>query len=138
MQIKFTEVRVPDMYILKHKLLERIQILVLPDGVLRGQEDCLMLNIFVPEHAFESSLPVMAWIHGGSLKHGSNRVKNLQVAQSAFVFGILCSQKQIKQPRNSLGRSTRIYGQGSGDSGNKLQARSNWFPLNGHRRSTRY
>ena len=79
------------MYILKHKLLERIQILVLPDGVLRGQEDCLMLNIFVPEHAFESSLPVMAWIHGGSLKHGSNRVKNLKVAESAFVFGLLYS-----------------------------------------------
>jgi carboxylesterase type B len=41
---------------------------------LKGQEDCLTLNIFVPEYAFESSLPVMAWIHGGALKRGSNRV----------------------------------------------------------------
>ena len=70
-----------------------------------------MLNIFVPEHAFESSFPVMAWIHGGSLKHGSNQVKKILFAQSAFVFGLLLLLfKQIKQPRNSLGRSTRIYG----------------------------
>ena len=37
-----------------------------------GQEDCLVLNIYVPESAFinEESLPVMAWIHGGGLTTG--------------------------------------------------------------------
>ena len=46
------------------------------DGVLSGEEDCLMLNIYVPEHDFESALPVMAWIHGGALIVGSNRIKS--------------------------------------------------------------
>ena len=45
------------------------------DGVLSGEEDCLMLNIYVPETAFESALPVMAWIHGGALIRGSNNIK---------------------------------------------------------------
>ena len=44
-------------------------------GVLSGQEDCLMLNIYVPEVAFESALPVMAWIHGGALIRGSNQIQ---------------------------------------------------------------
>ena len=34
-----------------------------------------MLNIYVPETAFESALPVMAWIHGGALIRGSNNIK---------------------------------------------------------------
>ena len=42
--------------------------------MLRGQEDCLLLNIYIPENAMESPLPVMAWIHGGSLRAGSNRI----------------------------------------------------------------
>ena len=44
-------------------------------GVLSGQEDCLMLNIYVPEVAFESALPVMVWIHGGALIRGSNQIQ---------------------------------------------------------------
>ena len=42
--------------------------------MLRGQEDCLLLNIYIPENAMKSPLPVMAWIHGGSLRAGSNRI----------------------------------------------------------------
>ena len=34
-----------------------------------------MLNIYVPEVAFESALPVMAWIHGGALIRGSNQIQ---------------------------------------------------------------
>lgn len=38
-----------------------------------GQEDCLVLNVYVPESAIlnQDSLPVMAWIHGGALKLGA-------------------------------------------------------------------
>ena len=41
---------------------------------IKGQEDCLMLNIYVPEIVFtnETILPVMFFIHGGSLILGSN------------------------------------------------------------------
>ena len=42
---------------------------------LQGQEDCLLLNVYVPETAFDNlddKLPVMFWIHGGSLTAGSN------------------------------------------------------------------
>ena len=45
-------------------------------NVLKGQEDCLILNVYVPEIAFSSKLdtklPVMVWIHGGGLTLGSN------------------------------------------------------------------
>ena len=45
-----------------------------------GQEDCLFLNIYVPEKIFEKDyedqhemkLPVMVWLYGGSLRIGSN------------------------------------------------------------------
>ena len=40
-----------------------------------GQEDCLVLNIYVPEAALEAGAeqrPVMVWIHGGGLMFGSN------------------------------------------------------------------
>ena len=45
------------------------------DGLLKGQEDCLFLNVFVPEAAInepQNKLPVMVWIHGGGLRTGSN------------------------------------------------------------------
>ena len=40
-----------------------------------GQEDCLFLNIYVPEIVFnniEIKVPVMVWIYGGALLIGSN------------------------------------------------------------------
>ena len=41
-----------------------------------GQEDCLFLNVYVPEKVFTEGiseyLPVMAWIHGGALEVGWN------------------------------------------------------------------
>ena len=42
---------------------------------LEGQEDCLFLNIYVPQKALENELklPVMIWIHGGSLTVGSGK-----------------------------------------------------------------
>ena len=45
------------------------------DFSVTGQEDCLLLNIYVPAEALrkEKQMPVMFWIHGGALIHGSNR-----------------------------------------------------------------
>ena len=45
-----------------------------------GEEDCLMLNIYVPEVIFndpvpDTKLPVMIFIHGGGLTVGSNNYK---------------------------------------------------------------
>ena len=39
------------------------------------QEDCLLLNIYAPEIAFDDlPLPVLVWIHGGGLQIGSGRM----------------------------------------------------------------
>ena len=43
-------------------------------GITIGKEDCLLLNVYVPEKVFNEDikLPVMVWIYGGSLITGSN------------------------------------------------------------------
>lgn len=44
-------------------------------GGLVGEEDCLLLNIYTPAGVsgdLADRLPVMVWIHGGSLLTGSN------------------------------------------------------------------
>ena len=50
-------------------------------GKIQGQEDCLLLNIYVPDTIFvdapQSKLPVMVWIHGGAFKLGSNNYNRL-------------------------------------------------------------
>ncbi|KCZ49251.1 hypothetical protein HY3_16040 [Hyphomonas pacifica] len=39
----------------------------MPKGVLRGNEDCLYLDVYAPsDSTADSDLPVMFWIHGGS------------------------------------------------------------------------
>ena len=42
-----------------------------------GQEDCLFLNIYVPEDAITEGVEksVMLWIHGGALIVGSNSME---------------------------------------------------------------
>lgn len=41
-------------------------------GAVKGQEDCLYLNVFAPKEATpQSRLPVMVWIHGGAYTAGS-------------------------------------------------------------------
>ncbi|WP_291431276.1 carboxylesterase/lipase family protein [Deinococcus sp.] len=37
--------------------------------VVRGEEDCLFLNVYAPQNA--QNLPVMVWIHGGSYNTGA-------------------------------------------------------------------
>lgn len=47
------------------------------NGFAFGQEDCLILNVYVPESAInkQESLPVMFWIHGGGLKTGGSSME---------------------------------------------------------------
>lgn len=41
-------------------------------GAVKGQEDCLYLNVYAPNGATpQSKLPVMVWIHGGAYTAGS-------------------------------------------------------------------
>ena len=65
--------------------------------IIKGQEDCLMLNVYVPELAFSSSLrklPVMVWIHGGGFTLGNNLLK------AQIIFNSLPEQLR---PINSIG-----------------------------------
>jgi len=39
-------------------------------------EDCLNLNIYVPDKQTKSKLPVMVWIHGGGYVGNSNRISD--------------------------------------------------------------
>jgi len=44
-------------------------------GNIIGQEDCLLLSVYVPKIFFERNIPkfpVMVWIHGGGLQWGSS------------------------------------------------------------------
>ena len=49
---------------------------------IQGQEDCLFLNIYVPDTIFVDDpqiklLPVMVWLHGGAFMIGSNNYNRL-------------------------------------------------------------
>ena len=50
------------------------QLNMIDQTTLEGQEDCLLLNIYVPAEAFthDELLTVMVWIHGGALIYESN------------------------------------------------------------------
>jgi para-nitrobenzyl esterase len=43
-----------------------------PFGAAGASEDCLFLNVFAPAGARASNLPVMVWVHGGSLRTGES------------------------------------------------------------------
>jgi para-nitrobenzyl esterase len=47
-----------------------------PPGVGSTSEDCLYLNVFAPADASDRDLPVMVWIHGGSLLTGESNDYN--------------------------------------------------------------
>lgn len=45
---------------------------IVQDGLVLGQEDCLYLNVYVPQvNGTNDPLPVMVWIHGGAFYMGS-------------------------------------------------------------------
>lgn len=43
---------------------------------LKGDEDCLRLNIYKPDIAAKKKLPVVVWIHGGAMTGGSGMFQN--------------------------------------------------------------
>ena len=43
-----------------------------PFGAAGASEDCLYLNVFAPAGTRTSNLPVMVWVHGGSLRTGES------------------------------------------------------------------
>src|SRR6201994_4852840 len=43
-----------------------------PFGVGSTSEDCLYLNVFTPADTNARNLPVMVWVHGGSLRTGES------------------------------------------------------------------
>lgn len=45
--------------------------LVAASTTVQGEEDCLFVNVFTPDVAPESPLPVLVWIHGGAFVFGS-------------------------------------------------------------------
>jgi para-nitrobenzyl esterase len=49
----------------------------------RDSEDCLYLNIWVPEKPASGSLPVMVYYHGGGNRHGNNSEVEFNVARLA-------------------------------------------------------
>ena len=56
-------------------------------GGVFGEEDCLMLNIYVPEHILlsgRSSADVMVWLTGGALLIGSNDIGKSRVSVCQF------------------------------------------------------
>ena len=46
----------------------------------RSNEDCLYLNVFVPEAERGEKLPVLVWIHGGGYTGGE--IEHLTVSES--------------------------------------------------------
>jgi len=47
-----------------------------PFGAASTSEDCLYLNVFAPAGARTGDLPVMVWVHGGSLRTGESNDYN--------------------------------------------------------------
>jgi para-nitrobenzyl esterase len=47
-----------------------------PFGAASTSEDCLYLNVFAPAGARTGNLPVMVWVHGGSLRTGESNDYN--------------------------------------------------------------
>lgn len=60
---------------------------LLPEPVIEG-DDCLNLNIWTPDLDNGGGRPVMVWIHGGSLKNGSNAA-NIYDGQSFARDGVV-------------------------------------------------
>lgn len=57
-------------------------------GTVKGNEDCLTLNVYTPLGATpQSKLPVMAWIHGGSFVAGSSA--GYSGAELARKYGVI-------------------------------------------------
>jgi len=48
-------------------------------GEVIGSEDCLYLNIYIPDDLYQKTeIPVMIWIHGGGYLWGSGNDRNVR------------------------------------------------------------
>ncbi|XP_020845085.1 LOW QUALITY PROTEIN: pyrethroid hydrolase Ces2e-like [Phascolarctos cinereus] len=90
----------PPMCLQNVTILEKlITFLKINISVTANSEDCLYLNIYVPDHTEEDAkLPVMVWIHGGGLIFGSasmfdgsilSATQNVVVVTIQYRLGIL-------------------------------------------------
>ncbi|XP_051829501.1 pyrethroid hydrolase Ces2e-like [Antechinus flavipes] len=90
----------PPMCLQDINILERLRkSLTINFSIPATSEDCLYLNIYVPDHAKEGSrLPVMVWIHGGHFLFGSASMydgsllsasQNIVVVTIQFRLGLL-------------------------------------------------
>ncbi|WP_285740217.1 carboxylesterase/lipase family protein [Kitasatospora phosalacinea] len=80
-----------------------------------GSEDCLYLNVYTPTgaQARHRNLPVLLWIHGGSLKNGSgNEYDGSQIADSQNVVVVSINY------RLGVFGYLNVPGLGSGGDGN--------------------
>ncbi|XP_013192221.1 esterase FE4 [Amyelois transitella] len=59
------------------------------DSILQGEEDCLILNLFVPEVANENNLvPVVVYLHSGAFAGGSGNMGKLHYVARHDVIAI--------------------------------------------------
>ncbi len=83
-------------------------------------EDCLYLNVFVPENAGDEKLPVLFFIHGGSLRTGTSSYSEYRgedlakegviVVNFAYRLGALANYKAEDLQDESLNGSMGNYG----------------------------
>lgn len=102
-------------------------------GSVKGEEDCLTLNVYAPAGAApESNLPVMAWIHGGAFTAGSSAAYDGSVlAQQRGVVVVTLNYRLGALGWLSL---PALNGENAGQSGNyglqDQQAALRWISAN--------
>ncbi|WP_136161280.1 carboxylesterase/lipase family protein [Sphingomonas flavalba] len=90
------------------------------DDTANMSEDCLYLNVWTPANLSAdklASLPVMVWIHGGSLLEGSSRMngaslasKGVVVVSIAYRVGVFGYYAHPELTRESPHRASGNYG----------------------------
>ena len=65
------------------KLVSMIKLVI----VMKGVEDCLLVNIYAPKNNSGNKMPVMVWIQGGSLITGSNRC-SIKIYQPDILYAL--------------------------------------------------
>jgi hypothetical protein len=82
-------------------------------------EDCLVLNVWAPDHASaDSALPVMVWLHGGGFVFGSAGAPfydggSMASGGDVVMVGVKSPSERIRLhvSRRRRGRAVRAFGQ---------------------------
>lgn len=86
-------------------------------GSVRGQEDCLTLNVYTPADASAASrLPVMVWIHGGAFTAGSSAAYS--GAELARKYGVVVVTLNYRLGALGWLSLPALSAEGGGQSGN--------------------